>query len=157
MMMTKLTFFLFLKDRFCLSDEAYHELSMLTADVPRSHRVKAMAKKINSKSVIHSTPNNSIGVQQSLNTCLRLRLDQLLSDKPDLKSALIDGKTLRIKLSGDGTSLARSMHVINFTFTMLVEERHCSAAGNHLLAILKEPEKYEKSCCWSGRHSKRNQ
>lgn len=51
---------------------------------------------------------------------------------------------LNVKLSGDGTNVARSLHVINFTFTLLEEvESRNSPSGNHTLAIIKVPEDYE--------------
>lgn len=53
-------------------------------------------------------------------------------------------KTLCVKLSGDGTNVGKRLHLINFTFTLLDEGSSVhSSQGNHLLAILKEPEKYD--------------
>ena len=41
---TKIQFALYVKDKFSLSDEAYHEMTMLTQDLPRSSQVKALKK-----------------------------------------------------------------------------------------------------------------
>ena len=66
----KVKFALFVKDRFCLSDEAYHEVSQLTRDLPRMYELKSAAKELNSKTVITPSPGNVLGVQQSLRECL---------------------------------------------------------------------------------------
>lgn len=42
---------------------------------------------------------------------------------------------LRVKLSGDGTKVSRSLHVINFTFTLVDTPAATSVAGNHTIAI----------------------
>ena len=47
-------------------------------------------------------------------------------------------------MSGDGTSIGKRLHVINFTFTLLDEgDKAYSYEGNHSLAIFKEQESYE--------------
>lgn len=51
---------------------------------------------------------------------------------------------MRVKLSGDGTNIGKRLHVVNVGFTILDEgDVAYSAAGNHCLAIFKEPETYE--------------
>ena len=53
-------------------------------------------------------------------------------------------KKVRVKLAGDGTNIGKWLHVVNFGFTILDKgEAAYSAAGNHCLAIFKEPETYE--------------
>lgn len=62
--------------------------------------------------------------------------------KPD--AMFLQKKVLHIKLSGDGTNIGKRLHTINFTFTLLEEgSLSHSCRGNHILAILKEPEIYE--------------
>ena len=63
-------------------------------------------------------------------------------------SSLFWDQLLRVKLTGDGTKLGKRLHVVNFAFTILEENIAQSAAGNHCIAIFKEPEKYEpmKKC-----------
>ena len=52
--------------------------------------------------------------------------------------------TVRVKLSGDGTNIGKRLHVVNFGFTLLDEGcKAWSCEGNHCLAIIKQPEKYE--------------
>ena len=53
-------------------------------------------------------------------------------------------KVLHVKLSGDGTNIGKQLHVVNFTFTLLEEGSLAhSSQGSHILAVLKEPEKYD--------------
>ena len=56
---------------------------------------------------------------------------------------------MRVKLTGDGTKIGKHLHVVNFGFTLLDEgDKAYSPAGNHYLAIFKEPESYQslKNC-----------
>ena len=47
-------------------------------------------------------------------------------------------------MSGDGTQIGKRLHVVKFGFTLLEEgELAYTASGNHCVAIIKEPEKYE--------------
>ena len=40
--------------------------------------------------------------------------------------------------------IGKRLHVVTFTFTLLDEgQRACSYEGNHVLAVFKEPEKYD--------------
>ena len=127
---------LYIKDKFSLSDEAYREMSFLTRDIPRLYKVKEVAKDLNSKFAVLPAPEGVIGVQQSLRSRLMVRLRSLPSMERN--------QTIQIKLSGDGTGIAKHINVVNFTFTLLNEGAVASTAqGNHTLAILLVPEKYE--------------
>lgn len=130
----KLKYTLFVKEKFSLSDEAYHELSMLYSDLPRLHKMKTASRTLDESSKISIIPE--YGVQQSFEERLRILLEKyhtiLPTDTP-----------LRVKLSGDGTKVSRSLHVINFTFTVVDTPTATSVAGNHTIAILKTGESYE--------------
>ncbi len=65
---------------------------------------------------------------------------QIAQSPPD--ADFITKKIVRVKLSGDGTNIGKRLHVVNFGFTILEGDRAYSAAGNHCIAIFKEPEKY---------------
>lgn len=43
-------------------------------------------------------------------------------------SEIFHGKRLRIKISGDGTKVSKRLHVTNFTFSIIGEEK-CHGAG----------------------------
>ena len=130
---------LYIKEHFCVSNEAYHELSMVCKDMPRSWKLKDVVQKLNSKSEIKPTPGYT-GVQQSLRTRLTRRIECLIETVPIHSTDHV----LRVKLSGDGTKIGKNLHVINFTFVLPDEEQSLSAAGNHTIAILKIPEAYEE-------------
>jgi len=80
-----------------------------------------------------------MGVQQSL----RLRLTSKL-----VQQAPRDGKDfpdkVRVKLTGDGTRIARGQNVVNFAFPVLEDGRAQSASGNYVFTILKITESYYK-------------
>ena len=69
---TKLASFLYVKDKFAIADKAYHELSQLTSDLPHMHDLKKLAKCYDDESVIIPTPNEIVGIQQSLQERLKI-------------------------------------------------------------------------------------
>ena len=53
--------------------------------------------------------------------------------------------TIRIKLTGDDTRIARGLNVVNIAFTILEEGTKArSVAGNHTVAIMKVSESYDE-------------
>jgi hypothetical protein len=64
----------YVKDKFTIPHCAYHEINLLTKDLPRQHELKEASKIYNQKSVIESCPNGIVGVQQSLEHRLLIRL-----------------------------------------------------------------------------------
>ena len=131
-------FILYVKEKFGLSDSAYHELSMICSELPRACQLKALAKKMNSSSEIKPCPGG-FGVQQSLKSRLIVRIMVLLKENK-IKS----GETVQVKLTGDGTKICRKLNLINFCFTLLNEgDIAKSPRGNHTIAIINSTEKYE--------------
>lgn len=133
---------LYIKDKFSVSNEAFHELSMVS-NLPNSSKINSLTRKLNDDFSISCTPNGVVGVQQSLRERIMVRLNQLIdkaSEQEDVPS------TLRVKLTGDGTQIARGLSVVNINFTLLEEgqSRACSAFGNHSIAILRVSENYEE-------------
>ena len=132
---------LLVKDKFAISNKAFHELSMLS-DLPSSNEMKKLSHEINSQFDVHPTPNGIVGVQHSLRARLLIRLSELINI-----STVRDDQvptTFRIKLTGDGTQIARGLTVVNIAFTILEEgQRACSASGNHSIAIMKISENYD--------------
>ena len=70
---------LYVKERFGLSSSAYHELSMVCQELPRSWKLKDLTKEMNSKWDIKPCPGND-GVQQSLESRLRERVNRMLQE-----------------------------------------------------------------------------
>ncbi len=82
---------LYIKDKFCISDEAFHETCMLPS-LPKSGQVKRLAHKMNSKYEILNTPNGTIGVQQSLKSRIEIRMPYLADKYQREKRALTCSK-----------------------------------------------------------------
>ena len=135
---------LYTKERFNISNDAYHELSMTCKDLPRSWKVQERIKSLNRKWKLSETPGNTIGVQQNIRERLTKRVEHLLKNSSPTDS-IVQNKKIQVKLSGDGTNIGKRLHVVNVTFTILDEgSKAMSASGNHLIAIIKEPEDYDK-------------
>ena len=134
---------LYVKDRYNVSNDAYHEMGRICRSMPRQYCLKQRISELNKLWNIKPTPNGVVGVQQSLEDRLRVRITHLHKSAPaDAKFRTT--KTVNVKLSGDGTNIGKRLHVVNFTFTLLEEGRLAySSDGNHTLAIFKEAEKYE--------------
>ena len=98
---------------------------------------------MNSLWKIKPTPEGTVGFQQSLEERIRVRAKNLIKVF-DPNSVIIKDCVLKVKLSGDGTKIDKRLHVVVFTFTLL-NDRHkaCSWEGNHILAVFKDPEKYD--------------
>ena len=112
----------------------------MLSNLSSSSEVKNLTHTLNSQFDIRSAPNGIVGVQQSLRARVMLRLTQLVENSKgvDIPS------TIRVKLTGDGTEIARGLSVVNINFTVLEEgQRARSAFGNHSIAILKVSENYE--------------
>ena len=135
---------LYSKERFNVSNEAYHELSMICKDLPRSWKVQERIKALNSKWNLSSTPGDTCGIQQSIKERLEIRLQSLIKNT-STDSAFRQNRKIQVKLTGDGTNIGKRLHVINVTFTILDEGAKAMAAdGNHLVAIIKVTENYDK-------------
>ena len=53
--------------------------------------------------------------------------------------------TIKIKLTGNGTRIARGLNIVNFAFTILDEQNKArSVSGNYTVAILKATETYDE-------------
>ena len=133
---------LYIKDWHNLSDSAYHELAKVCTQMPRQHKLRERISALNTLWKIKPTPNNTQGVQQSLKDRLEIRIGHLLSTSPS-DTPFILKKEVQVKLSGDGTKIGKRLHVVAFTFTLLEEDQAGSAAGNHILAVFKQPESYD--------------
>ena len=132
---------LYTKERFGISGAAYHELSMVSPQLPRSWKLKQQSKSLNKQWDVNPTPESTTGVQQSLRSRLVERVHHLLRSSGD--KPFEQHKLLRVELTGDGTYLG-SLHVVTFGFSLIDEGCVAkSATGYHVLCILKETESYE--------------
>lgn len=131
---------LYVKERFNISDKAYHELSMVHPSLPRWSTLNKTSKEMNCNNAICPTPGPILGIQQSLKTRLTIRLQHMMKINPSLTNE----SSINVKITGDGTQVSRSMHILVLAFTILDgSENPNSPSGNHTIAMLNAQEKYE--------------
>ncbi len=111
-------FALYVKDKFNLSDTAYREITQLSSSLPSLYKIKELSNQINSSFEILSAPSGISGVQQSFQQRLSYRLQNV---------ELYPGEVIKVKLTGDGTYIAKHIHVFNFAFTLLNESKTCQS------------------------------
>ena len=130
---------LFVKERFNISNQAYHEMSMIT-DLPSSYSLSKTAKELDARCILRCTPGKTEGVQQSITERLRVRIRHMLLSNPSYQY-----KHIRVKITGDGTCVSRSVHlvVIAFSFIDFNNENPSSPYGCHVIALINATENYE--------------
>ena len=57
---------LYIKDKFSIPDQAFHEISMITPGLTSSYKITKLKKSMNNNFDIRPCPNGVVGVQQSL-------------------------------------------------------------------------------------------
>lgn len=130
---------LFLLDKFCVGDEVYHELSMISEGLPKSYLVKQKRNQMNKLYHIESLPGIHPGAMINFTSTLQDHIRDLLSKKPELKQ-----ETIQIKLSGDGARMSRTTNFMLMSFTLLqLKEDVMSPKHNKTVAIINGPEYYE--------------
>lgn len=130
---------LYVKEKFNISNSAYQELSMVHPPLPRWCALNRISKQMDSNSTIWPTSGPMLGVQQSLKERLKLRLEYLVKMYPAIK----EESHIRVKITGDGTQVSRSMHLLVIAFTILNgSENPNSPGGNHIIAMINSQEKY---------------
>ena len=133
---SNLNMWLYLKDRFNISNEAWHELAMNSVEPPCLNKLIKHMSKLNTKWNLKPTPENTEGIQISFEKSLSEQIERL-KNTGELKP----GDIIKIKVSGDGTNVGKRLSVINVTYTILNEkQRAMSEKGNYLLAAIKEKE-----------------
>ena len=77
---------LYIKEKFNISDKAYHELSMVHPSLPRWLTLNKASKEMDYSSTIYPTPGPIVGIQQSLKDRLTIRLEHVVKINPSLKT-----------------------------------------------------------------------
>lgn len=77
---------LYLLDKFCASDELYHELSLLSDGFPKSYLIKQKRNELNKLCHIERTPGEHPGAQMSFSETLQ---DYIKITSMDLRCALM--------------------------------------------------------------------
>lgn len=135
-----LHFALYVKDQFLLSDTTWREISQLAPELPSLLKIKELSAELNSTFTIQPFPNGYMGIQQSFRLRLTSRADKL---------KLSPGETVKVKLTRDGTYIAKHIHVINVAFIILYKKEGSFASspvGNHLTAVIQVSENYDLLC-----------
>ena len=109
----ELNMWLYIKDKLSISNEAWHELAMKTDGPPNLYKLIKHAKDLNSKWDLKDTPGTADGIQISFKDSLLENIQRLR-----VSGLLDDGKTIKIKISGEGTNIGKS--VVNITYTILM-------------------------------------
>jgi hypothetical protein len=128
------------KDSNLVSNDSFHELSMLLRAngliFPTFNELQKSISMIDENLNLFRTPGDFIGIQQSF----------LESFSNHLESFLNIGKfgntdLLRVKFSSDGTRIGKRIHICAFAYCIVCDDPICRSVK--LLAIVKCPERYE--------------
>ncbi|KAJ8032687.1 hypothetical protein HOLleu_26283 [Holothuria leucospilota] len=128
-------------DKHNISRRAYHQLSQEYSGLPTSYQVFKRKQEVNAQFDIHECVG-LVGVWKSLEKRLCLPNTHSIYNDP-LKLKIFESAEVNVKLTGDGTTFGKRMHVMNFAFS-IIGENHCAGEGSHLLAVIKVPEKYDQ-------------
>lgn len=131
---------LFLLDKFYVSNECYHELSLVTNDIPRSYLIKQKRDDLNSFCHIERVPGPLPGAQRSFATMLKESFTKYLDSNPSYGPTK---SPFQVKISGDGARVSRTTTFMILSFSLLQSGDFSSSKGNHTIAIVKGPEQYE--------------
>ena len=136
----KLEQVLYLLDKFCASDELYHELTMICDDLPKSYLITQKRNQLNNICSIEPVPGQYPGAQISFTETLKSHVRELLQTDPSHDMT----KTIKVKISGDGAKMSRSTNFMILSFCLLqTGEKVMSSKANRTIAIVNGPEKYE--------------
>ena len=131
---------LFLLDKFCGSDEMYHELAMSYDDLPRSYLIKKKRTDLNKLTHVERIPGKYPGAQVPFVNTLTEHVGELLKLNPDYGTE----EPIKIKISCDGAKMSRSTNFVILSFSLLQSGTQVmSSKGNRTIAIVNGPEKYE--------------
>ena len=131
---------LYIKERFNVSNQTYHELAMVNKGLPRTSALTKRARELDADYTVCPTPGTVVGVQQSLKEQLKKLIQILVKEIP----TLAQNAQVRVKVTGDGTRISHSMHAVIIAFVVVEEGANPnSPRGNHTIAILNAGENYE--------------
>ena len=122
----------YLNDKFNISNEAWHELAMKCKDMPTKYKICKHLDKLNANWNLKSTPGEAEGIQISFKESLEEQIKRLQ------KNGVLDkATTIKVKISGDGTNIGKRLKLENVTYTILNEK------GNYVLAVITTTENYD--------------
>ena len=95
---------------------------MIFHGLPRLHVMNNLARELNSSVNVFSTPNTTVG-KVSLRARVVATVERLLATATPYQDSLLAKKRIRIKLTGDGTNLGRSLHMVYVAFCIVDEKK----------------------------------
>lgn len=139
--MEKVEQILYLLDKFCVSDEFYHEFSMIENGLPRSYLIKQCRNDLDKLCHVTPTPGTNEGAQVSFESLLLQQISAFKKENPEFD---FGNETLKIKISGDGAKMTQKSNYILLSCALLQKQDEVmSAKGNHTIAVVNGSEKYE--------------
>lgn len=131
-----------IKDKYSISNAAYHEIATSERSLPRSYQIDKQVRKTNQRWEVTNTPEGTTGVQISLKEKLLKRLEHLIRTAANDAEFLSLG-VIRVKVIDDGTWIGKRLHIVTFGFTLLEEGSAAkSSCRNHSVCLLKQSEDY---------------
>ena len=131
---------LHLLDKFCISDEFYHELTIMYDDLPRSYLIKQCRNNLNKVCHIERVPGPHPGTQIDFLQILQETVGEYLQEHPQHDQH----SPVKIKISGDGAKISRTTNFNLLSFSVLdIGQNVLSGRGNRTIAIVNGPENYE--------------
>lgn len=124
----KLKTVLGIMDQFNVGDAAYHEISYLSSDLPKSYLLKQCRSQINAEFKIFCTPGMEEGVQVSFQ-------EELISQ---VKKRIFPLGPIRVKIGGDGAQMSKVSSYLTLSFSFL----DCDSDIVFPISIVKASEKY---------------
>ena len=95
---------IYIKDRFNISNEAWHELATKTKQMPNNYKIEKKLKELNAKWNLQPTPGQAERVQLSLRESLEEQEIRLQG-----KGVFHMNTKIKVKISGDGTNIGKRM------------------------------------------------
>ena len=117
---------LYVKDRYCISGDGYHEMAQACKSMQRHYRIKTRIRELNYLWNVQPTPNGIVGVQQSLEERLRAHIVVLLKSAEEL-APFKSSHIIWVKLTGDGTMVVGDfiqLHGLILAFTQQGLEKY---------------------------------
>ncbi|CAG2226429.1 unnamed protein product [Mytilus edulis] len=130
---------LFLLDKFAIGDQAYHELAVMTNDLPKFYLVKNFRDKLSEKIILERTPGNVPGAFVCFRDELIIAIRNFIQSIPEENTP----SKFRVKISGDGTKVSRISNYVVMSFVLVDEDKSMSQLHQTTLAIIKCSENYE--------------
>ena len=120
----------YLKDKFNISNEAWHELAMKCKDMPTKYKICKHLDKLNANWNRKSTPGEAEGIQISFKESLEEQIKRLQNIEYWTRLPLLKKRSVVVVLTlGKDLNLKMSCTILNEKDAVMNEK------GNHVLAI----------------------